>query len=142
LIPGCGGSREGSGVSFPAGFIQLQRKPVGVGEEDEALLRVFVHPDGFDLNATGFEQSLGLRNVFHREGEVTQTARFWIRGPGGGVWKGEQLNLSSIGKCEVQLVGHSGLAIVFGDDFQSEDVYVKALGGLVVRADDGCVVDA
>lgn len=60
------------------GFVKLQREPIGVLEEGEALSGSLVDPDGFNLDSMGVEAGDGFINIADFECQVTQALGFRV----------------------------------------------------------------
>ena len=74
-------------------FVKLQRQSVGVGEEGEAPVGIFVHPHGLARHAMAFEPGDLRIQVADGKGKVAQATGFRARGARWRIGEGEKLDL-------------------------------------------------
>jgi len=129
-------------ATHSARFVKLQRQPVGVGEEGEALPGVLVAADRL-AGHPGRGQALDHRlQPCHPERQVAQSLRLGPARTGRRRRKREQLELSAVGQGQVQFPGVACGAVMFGLDRQSQHADVEIAGAVVIGTDHSNVVDA
>jgi hypothetical protein len=132
---------EGLAAMLTRQLIQLKWETVWISEEDKAPVRVFIGSYWLDDNSARFQFCLADVHVVDFKCEMAKTTRFGVGRAHGWIWKREELDLRSVGKSQVQLVGLAFGSIMLSHYLKAQALDVEALRDLVVRANDCRVVD-
>lgn len=124
-----------------ARLVQLERQPVGIAEEGEALVGIRVDPDRFDRHPRCHESRHHRRQIGDGKGEMPQPGRFGIGRPRRGCREGEELELRRP-DAQVRLPRLSLGAIDFVDQLEAEQLDIEAFRAFVIGADQGDMMGA
>ena len=120
-------------------FVELQGQAVGIVEETDPLAVGSVDHDGIGGDTQSVQLGNGLFQIGSIEAQVPHTAAGGLSVVGLGILLTEDLD-GGIGQLYFQLDIILGLTVLFLDDLEAQLVDIEILGLLVVRGNNGNMV--